>query len=232
MEHLFASIVATFTAEILTVPFCTLKTICQVEHISNPVTAAIKLYKTNGIKGFYRATVPATVAQVYSTSSKWTLYKLLEDVNYSGKNRITNGIISGVLTTLVTHPIDAVRITMQRQLPVKETIRTTPNFFYKGYSKSLLKVIVGSACFFPIYETSKDLLKEYKLERRKTAFLSGILTAIVSTTIMQPLDYMKTRHISGLSFRGGNYYAGYLPNLFRIVPHFTITMFIIDMLTE
>ena len=62
------------------------------------------------------------------------------------------------------------------------------------------------------------------------------LAALTSTIIIQPLDYLKTRHIYGQSlYEGGfknlsSYYKGLSLNLMRIVPHFMITMLMIEYL--
>jgi hypothetical protein len=59
--------------------------------------------------------------------------------------------------------------------------------------------------------------------------LSSGMAAIIATTIYQPFDYMKTRHLAGHKpvynwafFKTLN--KGLKINLLRVVPHFMITM--------
>ena len=70
----------------------------------------------------------------------------------------------------------------------------------------------------------------------ENAISASFMSAIISTTIMHPIDYLKTRHIYGLPLYSGfnpfNYYKGLALNLARIVPHFVITMTTIDTLTN
>jgi len=53
---------------------------------------------------------------------------------------------------------------------------------------------------------------------------------------MHPVDYLKTRHMAGLNlYSGWNpliYYRGLSINLMRIVPHFMITMGVIEWMKE
>lgn len=98
--------------------------------------------------------------------------------------------------------------------------------FYRGYSKTFTKSSIGSVCFFPLF----DLFNTYI----ENASLSAMCSAVISTSIMQPIDYMKTRHIYGQPFRSGwslrPYFKGLTLNLARVVPHFVITMTLIDWL--
>jgi len=53
---------------------------------------------------------------------------------------------------------------------------------------------------------------------------------------MHPVDYLKTRHMAGLKLYDGwdprVYYRGLSINLLRIVPHFVVTMVVIEKLKE
>lgn len=56
---------------------------------------------------------------------------------------------------------------------------------------------------------------------------------IAVTIITQPIDYLKTRQMVGNLINYKNFklmYTGYVLNLFRIVPHFTIIMVTTDYL--
>jgi hypothetical protein len=110
------------------------------------------------------------------------------------------------------------------EMYVTEYKRLGFGLVYRGYSKTFIKILSSSAFFFPIY----DMVREQNYH----PVVSSLISAIISTTLMQPIDYLKTRHIAGLQlYQGFNpliYYKGLSLNLARIVPHFIIMMCFID----
>jgi hypothetical protein len=225
MNDLYASAAATLIAEVATLPICTTKTCYQTSNSSSITQVIRQIYKENGIYGFYRASIPAITSQMISTSSKYVLYRQFD----KKMNRVSAGIFSGIISSLVTHPMDYFRIAMQTSnkwtTNVSNDFNTIgPRVLYRGYSKSFSKVVVGSALFFPLTDFFRDTFN--------SIILSSFMSSIISTTIMHPIDYLKTRHIKGLPLYNGlnplPYYKGLSLNLMRIVPHFTITMSLID----
>ncbi len=181
MEHLLNSALATSVAEIATLPICTVKTNYQNHNFSTVSETVRHIYQTQGLKGFLNASLPAVGAQVISTSSKFFLYRNLQSYNNSDKNpwiRFLNGASSGILSSLITHPMDVVRVHIQMNSKIPW------NKPYRGYSKTFGKVVVSSSLFFPIY----DHLNQ---DRQLGAAQSALTTAFISTTIMQPLDESK-----------------------------------------
>ncbi len=242
------SAIAVGLAEIITLPICTIKTNLQ----NNPNHLSINntiqyIYNSRGIKGFYKASVPAILSQMFSTSSKYGLYQYFNNINgdmwthlnIPNLGKMINGSVAGIISSIVTHPLDMVKIHKQMNslLTVRAMVKMHgANIIYRGYTKTLGKVIVASALYFPLYDFIKSKINN--------GVLSSIITAIISCTIMQPLDYMKTRQIYGLNpyntsikfslksiYSNIRYYnRGLSLNLMRIVPHFCITMYIIDFL--
>lgn len=213
---------ATIVAEITTLPICTIKTNYQNSNLK--IKECIHLiYKQNGIAGFYKASFAAISSQVLSTTLKYTGYESIKSVSENTPKPII-GLMSGLMSSIVTHPIDVLKIHYQMQTPIVPVIKENGiSVFYRGYSKTLAKVSISSMCFFPIYDMSRELTGN----NASAAFIS----AIISTTIMQPVDYMKVRHIYGLPFRG-NYFKGLTLNLVRVVPHFVIMMTTLEMMKE
>ena len=160
----------------------------------------------------------ALFSQILSTSIKYTLYQEFKQYSYS---KILAGTTAGICSSIITHPVDVVKIHLQMHTPFLASLKKNGvSIFYRGYSKSLLKSSVGSSCFFPLYDIFN--------ERLQNNFLSSICSSILSTCILQPIDYMKTRQIYGLSI-GYNplmYYKGLFLNLSRIVSHFIITIYV------
>lgn len=218
-------------AEIITLPICTLKSNYQntnsnsiVETFKHMTSIARTEYNGNYFKVFYRASIPAVTSQVFSTTSKMALYRYFH--KYSD-NLVLNGALAGICVSIVTHPFDTIKI--RDQIRTKTILDGELNIIknvYKGYSKTFAKTIIGGMMYFPLY----DYIKSLNLSSMQAALLSST----ISTCILHPFDYMKTRHCANLPwFVGYNpikYMKGLHVNLLRIVPHFTISMTLIDVL--
>jgi len=230
LSNIYGSLTATALAEIATLPICTLKTNYQNTNSTSIVKTAQTVYRMRGIRGFYAASIPAIMGQMFSTSSKYVLYRWLDtNPDYPVKNRFVNGITAGITSSLLTHPMDVVKVHLQMKEPVLSQIRVNGlGLFYRGYSKTFSKIVVASSLFFPMYDTIR--------ERVDNPILASAVSGIISTTVMQPVDYLKTRHMMGLSLYNGvnplHYYKGYTLNLMRVVPHFVITMWVIEFITK
>lgn len=230
-DGLYSALAATL-AELVTLPLCTIKTNYQNTR-SDSLSKTIKeIYARGGIPAFYKASVASVASQTLSTSLKFVFYKRLGFFfgNDRWYKKIANGIGSGVLSTVATHPFDCVKVHLQmNQL---DTLASDINsngcrrVLYRGYTKTLSKVVLGSALFFPLYDTFYT--------RTSSPVASSLGSAIISTLIIHPVDYLKTRQIYNQSlYQGWNpipYYRGLSINLLRIVPHFTIVMYTIDIL--
>lgn len=222
IKHIVSSASATCVAEVATLPICTLKTNYQnTNHVSIQNTVR-NIWHKHGIWGFYNASGLAIASQMLSTTTKYTWYQTLKD---HIDNKFVAGAMSGALASLITHPVDVIKIHYQMHTPFgPEFKRYGPFLLYRGYSKTLSKSMLGSLCFFPLYDTFNDHFNN--------PFIASMSSAVISTTIMQPIDYMKTRHVYGQSYFMGwhprPYFKGLSLNLARIVPHFTLTMTMIE----
>jgi hypothetical protein len=214
-------------AEISTLPICTIKTNYQNTDSKSIIDTIKTIHRNGGIRSFYTASYPAIGSQIVSTSTKYTLYRHLNTKYNKDKKFILSCIVgctSGLTSSLITHPLDTVRVHLQMKTPfIPEFRQYGFKLLYRGYTKTLGKVVTSSLLFFPLYDYF------YKLTDN-TITASG-LTALIATTIMQPFDYLKTRQIYGLSLYNNTnpliYFKGLTLSLFRIVPHFTIIMSII-----
>lgn len=217
-KNIISSLCGTTVAELVTLPVCTIKTNYQTvsdQKINNVIKS---IYYQRGLKGFYSASVPAISAQVISTTGKYTLYRLGTSYDIP---RIPAGILSGIAISIFTHPLDFVRVSLQRKESVIDHYQKSGiKIFYRGYSKNITKVMVASSLYLPVYDFTKDHIDN--------SFVAALTSAIISTTLIQPFDYIKTRNIAGVGwYQGLNpqvYFRGCSLNLLRIVPHFIIVM--------
>ena len=262
VANVLASSTATLTAELSTLPLCTLKTVYQTGYIDNqgnrrhfgaigvlgrewkrPDNAIGYIWERNGLRGFFKASAPAVAAQVFSTASKFTLYQAMQKKLQIRQDqhvtphvvamKLGSGICAGILSSLVTHPLDVARVILQRQESVgshlqhNTSVRSKFQLAYRGYSKTLSKTTVSGALFLPIYDISKSTFEN--------PFIASLVSATISTTAMQPLDYLKTRHMSGMNMvydqhMTSHLFRGLTINLSRVVPHFAIVMTMTDYL--
>ena len=216
MNNLIASATAAGVAEISTVPFCLIKT--NYQNSNNDLLTTIKnIYKVNGLKSFYKSSTPAIASQMLSTSSKYTVYSYLGNKDDTYLSKIKNGIIAGSISSVMTHPVDVVKIHYQMS-NMKLLSEFSFSLLYRGYSKTFAKATIGSSMFLPIYDCVNKQLDN--------SFLASGISAVISTTLLHPIDYAKTRQVYGLGF---NYaLRGLNVNLLRVVPHFIIMMSTIE----
>lgn len=232
MDHLIHSSIATVIAEICTFPTCTIKTNYQNTNASSIINTTKDIYSRGGIREFYRGACPAILSQVFSTTSKFVMYKYLCD-RYLRRdqgwlnNRFVFGMTSGIISSLFTHPMDSIKIHLQMKESFLQQLKLVgPKLLYRGYSKTFSKISISSSLYFPLYDCIKD--------NTQSVQTSALLSGGISTVIIHPVDYLKTRHIYGLSiFQGYNpikYYKGISIYLLRIVPNFMIMMTVIEWL--
>ena len=229
-NNILSAAFGTTIAEIITLPICTIKTNYQNTNSNSIYNTMQQIYIRGGIKAFYNASIPAIFGQVFSTTSKYTIYRYLDDnTNYPIKNKFVNGMTSGVIASIITHPLDVIKIHIQMNESIYNQFQKNGIILlYRGYSKTFIKIASSSSIFFPIYDTLQ--------KRIDNASISSMISGFIATLVMQPLDYLKTRHMAGLPLYNGynilRYYKGLTLNMMRIVPHFVITMNIIEHLKK
>lgn len=222
---IMSSCIGTLVAEVATLPICTTKTIYQNNKHYTIFDTVKLIYKSGGIRGFFSASTPAIVGQVMSTMSKFTFYEKIKEhrscCNEDIFNNSINGMLSGLLGGLLTHPFDVWKNTRQMNNSYLEFLKNQKNIFsfinnglYRGFTGNIGKNIVLYSSLFS--------LNDFYKSKFDSIVLASILTSLTITTFVQPFDYYKTVTIGG----GGlsNIYRGFGLLLARSLPHFTITM--------
>uniref|UniRef100_A0A6C0CBP1 Mitochondrial carrier protein n=1 Tax=viral metagenome TaxID=1070528 RepID=A0A6C0CBP1_9ZZZZ len=231
MDTFKTSMLAASIAEIVTLPICTIKTIYQtnLNYISIR-GVAWDVYRFRGIAGFYNSSGWAILSQTMSSATKFTAYSYLQTYRETQKRNLLgnmiNGMISGIISTMFVHPIDVVKVHKQNNFNfLKELKLVGPKLFYRGGSKSLTKNIVLTSLLFPLYDFYK-----YHIDN---IYIASACSAITSSLILHPIDYLKIRQISDQQLYPKDsgiryYYRGFHINLMRVIPHFMITMVCIE----
>lgn len=226
MDVIYKNMLATSIAEIITLPICTIKTNHQVWNNKSMKDTVMQIYKQSGMKGFYQASIPAVISQVLSTTSKYTFYRYFTNLRNTKKddlfNNSINGVIGGITGSLISHPVDVWKNYKQRNESYVEAIKKYRyKILYQGYSQSILKNVVLYSVLYPIYD--------YYYSKTNNNIISSIGTTITAGIFTQPVDYLKTRYMAGIKdFHIKDLYKGYHLMIFRNIPHFLITMTLIN----
>lgn len=221
--NLIPSIIGTLTAEILTLPICTVKTVYQNNPNLTVSDCVIFIKKNSGLKGFIQASTPAVIGQIVSTATKYTFYNYLKNIRQTDSSNLfsnsLNGMAGGLVGSIFSHPIDVWKNYSQRN---QKFPWTNFKLYYQGYSASVYKNLVLYACLFPIYDY-------YKL-KSNSIYISSILTSLTVSLIIQPFDYYKTIKMAGYkqNIKLENFSRGFGLMLARSVPHFLITMVVTE----
>lgn len=233
-KDIIASGTGTVCAELCMIPLCTVKVNYQTDLNYKSVFDATKdIYAKRGIYGFYNASFYSSIAQLTSITTKYTLYEAFKKFRNGDNNSYTTnilcGLTSGIIGSLLTHPLDVLKIHKQINKPFLPEYRTVgAKLLYRGYSKNVTKTVMLSSLLFP----TNDLYKKHI----DSTVLAAAATSATITTVIQPIDYLKTRHIANQKLWQGwnikNYYRGFGINLSRTLPHFTILMTVADFIKK
>ena len=233
-NSLIASALGTLVAEISTLPICTVKTVYQNNPSMTTKMAIQSIYNMNGFRGFFSASIPAISGQVISTSSKYTIYEIIKNYRKTEKSNLfdnsINGLMSGIIGSILTHPVDCWKNFNQRGDNYTKYLGTTfreKSFFefikiglYKGYSGSIGKNVALYSSLFP--------LNDFYKSNFDSTLISAPLTTITVSFIVQPFDYYKVVVMAGNKpkepFRG----LGLM--MARSLPHFAITLYVTELL--
>lgn len=222
-NKLISTSCATLIAESITLPICTIKTVYQNNNLTT-INTIKYIYQQNKIKGFFFASTPAILSQILSTSSKFTIYEYIKNKRNTPKddiiNNSINGGISGILGSLLTHPIDIwknfnqrnenyINFLQSKNLPLVKKL-------YSGYSGNISKNIILYSCLYPINDYYNSYFNSY--------LISAPLTTLTVSFIIQPFDYYKTIKMAGS--KPTNFFRGFHLLLLRSLPHFMITMYL------
>jgi hypothetical protein len=97
------------------------------------------------------------------------------------------------------------------------------NTFYAGYGGSLGKNIVLYSSLFP--------LNDFYKSHFDSIFISAPLTTLSVSVLIQPFDYYKAVKMANNNI-GKNYFRGFHLMVGRSLPHFLITMYLTELISN
>tara|TARA_B100000427_G_C15370647_1_gene534187 strand:- start:67 stop:777 length:711 start_codon:yes stop_codon:yes gene_type:complete len=148
-------------------------------------------------------------------------------------NEFMYGCVGGIFGTIVSHPIDTIRINLQSS--------KIPNYsflsLYKGILTPVLGIGVEKAIVFGTYNLTKNMLPNTTRDTIMGDFISGVNAGLSSTLVVTPVEYFKIiyQNNSRIKFKQlciKEMYRGWTATLFRETPGYGIYFATYNKLTE
>ncbi|KAH9325437.1 hypothetical protein KI387_005615, partial [Taxus chinensis] len=168
---------------------------------------------------------------------------------FKGKNlelsvlgRLAAGACAGMTSTLVTYPLDVLRLRLAVDPACKSMSQVAINMlreegfgsFYRGLGPSLLGIAPYIAVNFCIFDLVKNSLPEEFRKKPEASFVTAIISASCATLMCYPLDTVRRQ----MQMRGSPYktvldafpgiiardgviglYRGFVPNALKNLPN-------------
>jgi len=187
---------------IISHPFDTLKTWRQNTTLKTPNFTIKNLYK--GIKYPFMQNCFVTTT---SLSTNFYFKKKTGNIYISS-------FLSGIITTVISCPLDTFKIAEQQQITQKITFSKLIEA-YKNLPISLARKVPGNVIFFSTYEKMK--------QNNLPFFVCGSIAGCSSWSFTYPIDTVKTRMQSGSyssiydAIKEGKFYRGFSVCLCRAI---------------
>jgi solute carrier family 25 folate transporter 32 len=207
------------------------------------------VYKKQSFRGFYKGWGASVVTQ----PSFWLIYMPVYEhlkKEYPDAPKFVTSNIAGSAGALFTNPLWVMRARMQTEVLRGDRVRYTTFFqktireegvtsLWKGGAVALFKNL-QMGIQLPLYEYLRD-------EKSLNPFWSGIFSKMFSSTVMYPLDVIRTNlraEVGYVSFKditkkiynrnGGflNFYRGIPLYYFSQLPTFAVTMVVFEKLKK
>ncbi|KAG6552667.1 hypothetical protein Mapa_005614 [Marchantia paleacea] len=263
----FAGAVAGAAAKTVTAPLDRVKLLMQVHGVQATqagiqkgigfIEAIMKIGTEEGVKGYWRGNLPQVIRVIpYSAVQLFayeTYKRLLKGDNEELPvlSRLTAGACAGMTSTLVTYPLDVLRLRMTTDTAAKTMGQVALNMmkeegfaaFYKGLGPSLFGIAPYIALNFCVFDLVKKSLPEDIKRRPEASFLTALVSATFATTMCYPLDTVRRQlqmkgtpfksvadAIPGIIARDGfvGLYRGFLPNALKNLPNNSIRLTTFD----
>ncbi|MCO5602145.1 hypothetical protein L7F22_056273 [Adiantum nelumboides] len=218
--------------------------------------AAVKIGKEEGIQGYWKGNLPQVIRVIpYSAVQllSYELYKKLfkGDKELSVAGRLGAGACAGMTSTLVTYPLDVLRLRLAVDPACKSMIQVATTMlreeglssFYRGLGPSLLGIAPYIALNFCAFDLIKKSLPEEMRKTPAASFLTAFLSASLATITCYPLDTVRrqlqmkgTPYVSVLDAIPGivatdgvlGLYRGFVPNALKNLPNSSIRLTTFD----
>lgn len=175
----------------------------------------LDIVRREGVRSFWRGIGPSIARGFFFGGARLGLYTPIKHLVSTSKDKpnftekLLAGSLSGGLAAGVTSPIELLKTRLQSRsdnVGVIEIIRTITKEhgivgLWKGCVPSLLRSSLLTASQCGVYDESKRIITRHiqMEEGVKLHVLASLLSGLVTTTITNPLDVIKTRMFVGRS---------------------------------
>jgi len=213
-------------AELLTCPIQTIITNYQTSNNNIPTIIKNIFYKQH-ITGFYNSLNYSILSKTISSTTKYNIYqnmKLYRNTNDSDLyNNIFNSAFAGCVGGIISHPIDVCINYKQRN---QKIIFGTK--LLSGMTTTIFRNLMLYSLLFSLYD--------YVRIKTNNIIFSCFLTSFITTTMMSPIDYIRTNIMTGkILYKNiifANIYRGYSMALLKNTIHFTTTMSVMNFFSQ
>ncbi|CAL9085530.1 unnamed protein product [Musa acuminata var. zebrina] len=222
------------------------------------IDAITLIGKEDGIKGYWKGNLPQVIRIIpYSAVQlfSYELYKKLfskKDGELSIVGRLVAGACAGMTSTLVTYPLDVLRLRLAVEPGCRTMSQVALNMlrdeglasFYSGLGPSLIGIAPYIAVNFCVFDLVKKSLPEKYQKRPETSLATALVSATIATLMCYPLDTVRRQMqmkgspyntifdaFPGIVERDGFFglYRGFVPNTLKNLPNSSIRLTTFDM---
>lgn len=221
------------------------------------VEAITKIGKEEGIKGYWKGNLPQVIRVIPYSAVQLFAYEFYKKL-FKGKNeelsvlgRLAAGACAGMTSTLVTYPLDVLRLRLAVDPACKTMSQVAINMmreeglgsFYSGLGPSLIGIAPYIAVNFCIFDLVKKSLPEEYRKKTEASFTTAIISASFATILCYPLDTIRRQMqmkgspymtvfdaFPGIIARDGviGLYRGFVPNALKNLPNSSIRLTTFD----
>ena len=235
LSGLIAGLVGAFSVY----PIDVIKTKMQNQTITNKLYSngfdcCKKIWKSDGIYGFYRGCLIQLLGVGPEKAVKLYAYSYVTKDSNKLTDHIIGGLFAGACQVVITCPYEMIKINMQMNNKIEYTK------LYTGVSACFLRDIPFSGIYFPTYFYLKEKLNF-------NTFFAGTMAGIPAAFLCTPADVIKTRMqtlrndninpnmistIKNIYQKEGisAFFKGSGWRVFRSSPQFGVTLFIYEYL--
>ncbi|KAJ1283217.1 hypothetical protein BS78_03G111500 [Paspalum vaginatum] len=213
--------------------------------------------KEEGLKGYWKGNLPQVIRIIPYSAVQLFSYEVYKKI-FRGKDgelsvfgRLAAGACAGMTSTLVTYPLDVLRLRLAVQSGHSTMSQVALSMlreeglasFYGGLGPSLIGIAPYIAVNFCVFDLMKKSVPEKYKNRPETSLATALLSATFATLTCYPLDTVRRQMqmkgtpyntifdaIPGIVERDGliGLYRGFVPNALKNLPNSSIKLTAFD----
>lgn len=205
----------------------------------NLVRSFLAIGQAEGVMGYWKGNLPQVLRVLPYSAAQLYSYEVFkrafadEEGKLSVPARLAAGACAGMASTLVTYPLDTLRLQMAVDPSVRSMAGATRHLYRTGgariFFRGLGPALAGIAPYMALELAAFDLLPR----DRVPVFARGFCAALIATSFCYPLDTIRRQiqlsatgqgvaAVVGYTLRTeglGGLYRGFIPNALKNLPN-------------